>query len=142
MKPAKLTYQEIPVGLERSFNVVATREMVEGFSRLTGDLHPLHTDPEYARRCGYEGVIVQGMLTSAFASTLVGMHIPGERALVLSQSFRYLRPVYPGEELLIRGVVIEKINAFSALTIEIEITGSSGECVSRGTIRVKVRDEE
>ena len=140
MKPAQLRYEDITIGLERSFDVVVTGDMVERFARLTGDRHPLHTDPEYARRSGHDGIIVQGMLTSAFASTLVGMYLPGTRALFLSQSFRYLKPVYPGERITIHGAVVKKMDAASAVDIEVEITDSRGDCVSRGTVRVKVRD--
>ena len=137
---ADIKYEDIQVGMELQFDVVITREMVEEFVNLTGDCHPLHTDPEYAREAGYDGIIVQGTLTSAFASTLIGMYLPGRRALFLSQSFRYLKPVYPGEEIAVCGTVRKKIDAFSTIEIEIEITDSRGDCVSRGKVRVKVRD--
>jgi 3-hydroxybutyryl-CoA dehydratase len=137
---ADMEYKNIPVGLQRQFAVKITPEMVDQFVRLTGDRHLLHTDPEYARKAGYDGIIVQGMLTSAYASTLIGMYLPGTRALILSQSFRYLKPVCPGEEISIRGTVKKKIDAFSTIEIDVEIVDSGGDCVSRGTVRVKVRD--
>lgn len=140
MESADLSYEEIRVGLERQFTVVITREMVEQFVNLTGDHHPLHTDPEYARESGYDGIIAQGMLTSAFTSTLIGKYLPGRRALFLSQSFRYLKPVYPGEKITVRGIVRKKIDVFFTIEIEIEITDSGGDCVSRGKVRIKVRD--
>ena len=140
MESADLSYKDIRVGLERQFNAVITRERVEQFISLTGDHHPLHTDPEYARDAGYEGIIVQGMLTSAFSSTLIGMYLPGTRALILRQSFRYLKPVYPGEKIIVRGIVSKKIDAFSTIEIDVEMIDSAGDCVSRGNVQVKVRD--
>ena len=140
MESPDLAYTDIPVGFERSFNVVVTSEMVDKFVRLTGDWHPLHTDPEYAREAGYEGIIVQGALTSSFVSTLVGMYLPGTRSLFLSQSFRYLKPIYPGEKITIRGIVSKKIDVYSTIEIDVDITDSEGDCVSRGTARVKVRE--
>lgn len=139
MKCEEHKYDDIQAGEECSFSKILTRETIEEFIKITGDMHPLHTNMEYSRKSGFKDIIAHGMLTSAFASTVVGMYLPGLHAILLSQSFKYIKPVYPGEILNITGKVKRKVDALSVIVIEVEIKNSADEVVSRGDMQVKVR---
>lgn len=69
--------------------------------RLSGDVNPLHADPEVARAAGFaDGPILQGLCTFGFAARAVAQAALGGdpmRLRVLSAQFR--RPVWPGDEL-------------------------------------------
>ncbi len=70
--------------------------------RLSGDRNPLHSDPEFARRAGFDRPILHGLCTYGFTgrallSTLCGSD-PGR---FVSMHGRFSRPTYPGESLTI-----------------------------------------
>ncbi|MEU0443204.1 MaoC/PaaZ C-terminal domain-containing protein [Streptomyces sp. NPDC006186] len=68
--------------------------------RLSGDLNPLHADPEFAARAGFDrpvlhGLCTYGMALKAVVDTLLG----GEVGRVRSYRARFTGVVYPGETL-------------------------------------------
>jgi acyl dehydratase len=81
---------------------VTTRDQAALY-RLTGDLHPLHIDPEAAREAGFERPILHGLGTLgcvAFALTrALGREPDGLHRL----SARLAAPVYPGATIDISG---------------------------------------
>ncbi|MGW5613066.1 MaoC/PaaZ C-terminal domain-containing protein [Streptomyces sp. NPDC003877] len=71
--------------------------------RLSGDFNPLHADPGFARRAGFErpvlhGLCTYGMTLKAVVDTLLG----GDVTRVRSYTTRFAGVVYPGETLRIR----------------------------------------
>jgi acyl dehydratase len=68
--------------------------------RLTGDYFPLHADPAFAAKSGFEKPIMHGMCTFGFACrALVGRLIPGKPEMTKYISCRFARPLYPGEPI-------------------------------------------
>lgn len=133
--------QNIVEGLQETITRKVTREDIEKFCELTGDFHPLHTNEEYAQMHGFQTVLLHGLLVSSFTSALVGMKLPGENAIVVSQQFEYLSPVYPDDELTIIGKVAKIRRAFSVIEVEIIVRNQKDEIVSQGGYRVKLRDK-
>lgn len=81
---------------ETEFEVDVGEADVMTFAKLTGDLNPLHVDPQRAAQTDLGGVVAHGALLAGFVSRVVGMHIPGERALLLSLRLQFPKPVlYP-----------------------------------------------
>ncbi|MFS4094578.1 MaoC/PaaZ C-terminal domain-containing protein [Streptomyces sp. AF1A] len=71
--------------------------------RLSGDYNPLHADPEFAKRAGFDrpilhGLCTYGMTLKAVVDTLLG----GDVGRVRSYTTRFAGVVYPGETLRIR----------------------------------------
>ncbi|MEU3292550.1 MaoC/PaaZ C-terminal domain-containing protein [Streptomyces longwoodensis] len=71
--------------------------------RLSGDLNPLHADPEFAGRAGFARPVLHGLCTygvtlKAVVDTLLG----GDVRRVRSYDTRFAGVVYPGETLRIR----------------------------------------
>ncbi|MHB8830180.1 MAG: SDR family NAD(P)-dependent oxidoreductase [Syntrophales bacterium] len=68
--------------------------------RLSGDVFPLHADPEFARRVGFEKPIMHGLCTHGFACrALMGALTPGKPELVRRFACRFSTPLYPGDPL-------------------------------------------
>ncbi len=70
--------------------------------RLSGDRNPLHADPKFAARGGFDRPILHGLCTygvtgRALLHTMCG----SDPARFLAMSGRFSRPVYPGESLVI-----------------------------------------
>ena len=136
------TYAAIEEGMEESFQVTVTEQMMEAFLQITGDDNPLHTDAEYARSRKYEDKVAYGMLTASLYSRLAGVCLPGKYSLIHSMESKFLRPVYVGDMLTVSGVVKEKEEACHMLILSILVHNQKGEKVAKGTMQIKMMDEE
>ena len=67
--------------------------------RLTGDMNPLHSDPEHARAVGFERPILHGAATYGAAAHAVVRHIGYCAERLASIEARFVRPVFPGDTL-------------------------------------------
>jgi acyl dehydratase len=72
--------------------------------RLSGDYNPLHADPDFASRVGFDRPILQGLCTYGFAGRAVVAEAcggdPDKLAMLRGQ---FSNPVFPGDTLIIRG---------------------------------------
>ncbi len=134
------SYDEITVGQVESFSVVITEEMQNSFREITGDVNPLHADETYAQEKGHKGCVVFGMLTTSFLSTLAGVYMPGRRSLIHSVEIKLRKPVYIGDTLVIEGVVADKSDAVSVITVKFTMTNQDGVKVAKGSMQIGVED--
>ena len=91
------SFEDIDIGIVESFEVDITEDKMKVFSQLSGDFNPMHVDYKYAIEHGYKGILVYGMLSSLFYSTLVGMYLPGKKCLLNKCAVDYKQPVYIGD---------------------------------------------
>jgi acyl dehydratase len=64
--------------------------------RLTGDLHPIHIDPELARANGFDRPILHGLCTLGAAALGVATAVAADPLELRELSARFTEPVYPG----------------------------------------------
>ena len=68
--------------------------------RLSGDLNPLHADPEVARGAGFDRPILHGLCTLGVASWSITEAMAGGDFTALTHlQLRFSSPVYPGETI-------------------------------------------
>jgi acyl dehydratase len=68
--------------------------------RLTGDNNPLHSDPTFAKRAGFERPIMHGLCVyGAAGRVLINRLLDGDAAGLVDLTCRFATPVYPGELL-------------------------------------------
>jgi 3-hydroxybutyryl-CoA dehydratase len=101
--------EDIKIGMEASYSQTITDADVKIFSGISGDKNPLHMDDEYAQNSQFKKRIAHGLLSASFFSALFGTQIPGEGCVYVSQSLKFLRPVYLGDTVLAK-VKVSKIN--------------------------------
>lgn len=136
---AKYVFEELEVGFEVEREVDILRETISSFAEMTQDFHPLHTDVAYAKKHGFKDIIAHGLLISSYSSAIIGMQLPGENALVLSQSFKYGKPVYSGDTLNYRAVIKQIDDRFNTIEIKIFVKNQEGQKVGNGIYQVKIR---
>ena len=111
------TFDELRVGDSAQFEVFVDSAAVDEFARLSGDRNPLHMDDAFAARTPLQGRVVHGMLGASYFSQLVGMHLPGEHALYLSQTLNFRKPVRLGTTLVVSGVVRQKTESTRTIVL-------------------------
>lgn len=74
-----------------------TQEMIDEFAWATGDVNPLHINPEYAKGAMFGKTIAHGMLIGALVSSVLGIEWPGAGTIYMSQTLYFHRPVFPGD---------------------------------------------
>jgi 3-oxoacyl-[acyl-carrier protein] reductase len=86
--------EQLYIGQKFVFNRDVNEADVSGFAKLSEDFNPLHIDVDYAKESNYQGRIVHGAFQVGFASAMLGMHLPGQRALLGSINCRFPAPLY------------------------------------------------
>jgi acyl dehydratase len=119
-----------------------TASDIDAFAKLSGDFNPIHVDEEFARQTRFRRRIAHGMLSGAYVSTLIGMHLPGPGALWLQQSFEFVAPVFIGDEIEFRLRVEHKSEATRTLLIGVEARNQQGVLVVKGQGKVMVLEKQ
>jgi len=134
----RYTMKDIKVGICENFEVTVTKDMMESFRIITGDVNPLHTDESFAKGKGYPDTVVYGMLTSSFLSTLAGVYLPGENSLIREVEVKMKKPVFAGDVLKVTGEVTEVNADFNIFVMKVSIVNQNGDKVLRGKMQMGV----
>lgn len=79
-----------------------TREDQALLYRLNGDRNPLHSDPSFAKKAGFERPILHGLCTYGFTGrALLQALCDGDPARFRAMSGRFSKPVIPGDTLTV-----------------------------------------
>ncbi len=94
----------------------------------------IHSDEAFAREKGFRTCLAQGMMSTAYASQLmVKLLGPGfARGGTLSMAF--IKPVYAGDRLAVRGVVKDRQpeNGATRVVVEVWVENQHGEKTAVG----------
>ena len=140
-KPSEYSFDEIEIGMQKSFKIFISEDRLNDFAKLSGDDNPLHMNEEYASSTSFKKRVCSGMFLSSFFSTLVGMYLPGKHALHISQSLNFVNPCFIGEMITVEGKVVDKSPATKIIKLETTITNESGKRIIDGKAQVIVRDD-
>lgn len=126
----------LTVGDEESWTHRVSAADVDRFAELSGDVNPLHMDAGFARRHGFRGRVVHGMLLAAYVSRQLGTRLPGFGALWLGQEMRFPRAVCVGDSIEVRVRVKHVAPNLQTLVLETTILNEDGETVMSGEARM------
>jgi acyl dehydratase len=100
---------ERPRDVPPTFSIEETTSLEQALIyRLSGDLNPLHADPDFARSVGFEqGPILHGLCTFGFMVRHVAQGVcSGDASRVRAFEAQFRRPVWPGETLVTEGWLV------------------------------------
>lgn len=134
-----IAFADLAVGDSRSFTASITPQTTEDFAALSGDLNPLHTDDAYAKTTAFGHILPHGMIAGGLFSRLVGMELPGRRALYLSQTLAFQLPLPVDGNVLVKGEVLSKSESTRTIRIATTVCDAATDILLvRGEAQVRV----
>lgn len=127
-----MKYAEIILGQSYEKKVLVTPHMVETFAEITGDKNPVHLDEDFAKNTMFKKRIAHGILVVGYISAVLGMEFPGPGTIYMKQDTKFMRPVYIGEEIIVKITVKEKIDEKSRLILMTQVFNEKNEIAVDG----------
>lgn len=75
-----------------------SQDEVAKFAEVTGDKNPIHLDATYAAKTMFKQPIMHGFLGSSIFSKVFGTLFPGEGTIYMSQSMKFMAPMFVDTE--------------------------------------------
>ena len=119
-----------------SYKRVISPNEVLTFSKLSGDINPLHFDTKFSAETRFESPIIHGYLLSSLFSKIVGTMF-GDKVLLLSQDSCYRNPAYTGDELEVKCQVKRIQKALNIIYLDSTISTQS-VLILNGSISFKI----
>lgn len=141
-------FEDLEIGRETEFGrYEVTREEVLDFARKY-DPQPFHLSDEAAAKTHFGRLAASGWHTCAMTMAVIARRVMAEDQAGLGSpgvdELRWLKPVYPGDTLIVRGRILEKTPSRSKPEIgsfrtQTEVTNQDGVAVMRFTSIVLIR---
>jgi 3-hydroxybutyryl-CoA dehydratase len=126
------------IGDSATVTKIITEADIQTFGDLTGDHNPLHFDQDHAKRTRFGRPISHGMMTGSLFSPIIAHQLPGEGAIYLSQSLKFVAPVFAGDTITATLTVTRIRENKPIITMVGVATNQSGEVVITGESVVMV----
>tara|TARA_R110002096_G_scaffold402143_4_gene599355 strand:+ start:7383 stop:7808 length:426 start_codon:yes stop_codon:yes gene_type:complete len=99
-------YKDVTVGdCLPELRQAVDQAMIDAYADASGDVNPLHIDPEFAKTTFFGRTIAHGLLTLAFVSRVLSQWNWDGWAYGGELDVAFLGPVYPGDEVRVTGEV-------------------------------------
>lgn len=127
----------VKVGDTAAFTKTVSDDDIASFARATGDDQPIHLDDAFAAATRFKRRIAHGMLSAGYISAALGTQLaPNAVVVYLSQSLRFLRPVYPGDTITANLTVTSIDTERRFVTCSTECVNQDGTSVLTGEATV------
>jgi 3-hydroxybutyryl-CoA dehydratase len=126
------TIDEVDAGDHAEITRVVGTGDIADFVHAVGDYNPVHSDPAYAATTMFKSPIAPGIFTAGLISAVIGTTLPGPGAIYLSQSLKFMKPVYAGDTITARVEVAEVIRERNRLRLTTVCLNQRGEEVLSG----------
>jgi phosphate acetyltransferase/phosphate butyryltransferase len=133
---ANRTFAEIKVGDSVSLSRTLTKEDIELFAVMSGDVNPVHVDEAFARDDMFHKIIAHGMWGGTLISTLLGTELPGPGTIYVSQTLTFRHPVALGDTVAVSVTVREKSAAKRRVILDCRVVNQDGKTVIEGAAEV------
>jgi len=132
------TFDEIQIGDNASMERMLTKQDINMFGVLSGDMNPTHFSDEYALMLLERHKLVgHSMWGGALISSLLGNDLPGPGTVYLSQRLEFHNPVELDDTLTITVTVRSKNPADGSVEFDCRAVNQRGEDIITGVAKVK-----
>ena len=134
----QLNNMDIKIGDSFSNINTVTDELVRQFAAVSGDYNPIHLDDEFAKTTRFGRRIAHGMLSGAFISGVLGNEFQSKKIVYLSQSMRFIAPVFLGDVITTTGIVKAIRQEKGIVTLETVCRNQNDEVTLTGEAMVMI----
>ncbi len=121
---------------------VLTQEQFDAYLDVFNRRHvnPIHSDPEYARRRGFQDTLAPGVMAVGYLNELLAKAVGPGFLEGGTLSVNFIGPMYPGDRIIARGVVREKVRegGRTRAVLDVWCETEEGRKVVAGTATVPV----
>lgn len=103
-----ITYGELNEGDTATFTRTLTEDELVLFAAVSGDVNPVHLDPDFAADSMFKERIAHGMWSGSLISAALATVMPGPGTIYLEQSLSFKRPVKLDDTLTVQLSVLKK----------------------------------
>jgi len=128
----RLSIKQLGVGQSYEARFAITNELVGRFAEVTGDHNPIHLNEDYAAKSIFKQRVAHGMLPAGLLSGVIGCYFPGVGTIYLSQTLKFIKPVFIGDRITLHLKILEIINEKNRVRLETLLTNQKGEAVIAG----------
>jgi 3-hydroxybutyryl-CoA dehydratase len=136
-----MKYEDIVIGQKAELSRKITFGDMLNFMITSGDKNKLHIDEDYTKGTEFKIPVVYGMLTASFISTVIGNQLPGDGAIWVTQSMRFIRPVYIGDTITVKAEVSDKRDNEKIIVLQTDVYNQRNEVVIYGMGSVKILEK-
>lgn len=129
---------EVNIGDTYTKSRLVTDELIRGFAELSGDFNPIHLDEEFAAKTRFGRRIAHGMLSGAFISAILGYEFKERKIVYLSQTMRFVSPVFIGDTVTTTGTVKRIREEKGIVILDTICTNQDGEMLVKGEAVVMI----
>ncbi len=130
------TFDEIKLGDTASLVRTLSREDIDLFAIMSGDVNPAHVDEDYAKSDLFHTIIGHGMWGASLISTLLGTRLPGPGTIYLGQTLCFHHPVTVGDTITVTVTVMAKETEEHQVSFDCHCVNQRGDMVISGSAKV------
>jgi phosphotransacetylase len=132
------TFEEIRIGDTARMERTLTKQDIDLFGLLSGDMNPTHFSDEYAKMLlERHKLIGHSMWGGSLISSLLGNELPGPGTVYMSQDFVFLNPVELDDTLTITVTAESKNAEDGSVVFDCRAVNQRSEPIITGRARVK-----
>ncbi len=124
------------VGAKATFSKAITEYDVATFAEISGDKNPLHLDEQFAKGTRFGARIAHGAFTFGVISATLGNKLPGPGTVYLSQSLKFVKPVYFGDTITATVEITAIRPDKGIVTLRTDCSNQHGEKIAEGEAAV------
>ena len=110
-----------------------TQRRIDAYSTVRA--HSIHSDATWAQAKGFRTCLAQGMMSTAYVSDMMTRLLGSGFVKGGTMSIAFVKPVYAGDRLTVRGVVKDKRreDGRTRVIVEVSCTNQHGQQTAIGT---------
>lgn len=124
------------IGSSCTKTITAREETILSIAKVSGDMNPIHLNDEYAKQSKFGKRIAHALFCINGISMIIGNYLPGNGTVLLSQSFKYMKPVYINDTIEIT-VEVVKILPQNKYLLRTSCKNQLGDIVLDGESMIK-----
>jgi len=116
---------------------VIAQEYINRYAKASGDMNPLHIDPDFARKTRFGGTIAHGLMSVAFISALMTKSFGHAWASSGELDVSFLAPVRSGDTIETAAEIVSLDDTSGRIELKVYCKNQEGKSVIAGTASIR-----